>query len=158
MAWRASGERDHSYRKQLDTGAGNWKGNGQGRGRGRGREGTDIGRGKDSIVCRHWKKGICQFGVRCNFSHDPPLSHRARERPEDSPEEEQAKADYHSWKRLIKVSPRPNDVTTTGLLWSGAFAILNGGGQDCKQKLPLDLDDVENFGRKHIGTLLSMET
>jgi hypothetical protein len=74
----------------------------------------------------------------------------------DTPEQQMAKEDYNSWKRLIKTPPKINDTRTIELLWRGALTILNEDDRDWKQMLPRDLDDEDNYGRQHIDTLLSM--
>jgi hypothetical protein len=74
----------------------------------------------------------------------------------DTPEQQMAKEDYNSWKRLIKTPPKINDTRTIELLWRGALTILNEDDRDWKQMLPRDLDDEDNYGRQHIHTLLSM--
>lgn len=79
-----------------------------------------------------------------------------RERPDQTPEQNQAKDDYHSWKRLIKRTPEVGDTITMRTLWTGALAILNGTDRDCKQMLPRDLDDQDNYGRDHMQALLGM--
>lgn len=83
-------------------------------------------------------------------------SEDAGERPQETPEQQAAKADYTSWKRLIKFPPLPNDNKTIERLWSGALTILNGDDRDWKQILPRDLDAPEYYGRQHIQTLLGM--
>jgi hypothetical protein len=50
----------------------------------------------------------------------------------------------------------PNDTVTIKQLWTDALAILNGGDREWKQLLPRDIDDLENYGRDHIQTLMSM--
>ena len=79
------------------------------------------------------------------------------ERPQTTREQQQAKAEYSLWKKLIKTPPKPNDIGTIENLWSGAVTILNGDDRDWKQMLPRDLDDEEHYGRAHIGTLLGMK-
>ena len=79
------------------------------------------------------------------------------ERLETTHEQQQAKAEYSSWKKLIKTPPQPNDIRTIEKLWSGAVTVLNGDDRDWKQMLPRDLDDEQHFGRAHIGTLLGMK-
>ncbi|CAD6574519.1 MAG: hypothetical protein ASARMPRED_006796 [Alectoria sarmentosa] len=85
------------------------------------------------------------------------ICHDPGERPEETLQQQQAKADYTSWKRLIKTPPQPNDNKTIERLWSGALTILNGDDRDWKQMLPRDLDDEAHFGREHIRTLLGMK-
>ena len=53
-----------------------------------------------------------------------------RERPEETPQQQRAKEDYYSWRRLIKNPPKPNDNRTSGLLWNDALKILNGEDRD----------------------------
>lgn len=80
----------------------------------------------------------------------------SRERPEETPEQHQAKEEYRSWKRLIKRAPESGDTTTIRTLWTGALEILDGDDRDCKQMLPRDLDDQDNYGRDHMQALLGM--
>ena len=51
------------------------------------------------------------------YSHDArPGSMKSRERIPETPEQQEAKENYNSWKRLIKTSPKPNDVATIRIL------------------------------------------
>ncbi|KAL8734449.1 MAG: hypothetical protein Q9181_003187 [Wetmoreana brouardii] len=75
----------------------------------------------------------------------------------DTSEQQEAKENYNAWKRLIKVSPKLNDIKTIELLWTDALTILNGDDRDCKQMLPRDLDDDNYKGREHMQALLSMK-
>jgi len=123
------------------------------------------GGGKGGSVCRYFQRtGKCSYGARCRFSHEITSSsngegpsQQSRERSkEQRPEQREARAEYNSWKRLIKNSPRANDIETARQLWNGALAILNGDDREWKQMLPRDLDHEDNYGRQHIRTLLSM--
>ena len=107
--------------------------------------------------------GTCRFGAKCRFSHDISFnrdnersSKPSRKKAQETPEQQQAKAHYNSWKRHIKNAPKPNDSRTMELLWEGALIILNGEDRDWKQMLPRDLDDQDNYGRDHMHTVLSM--
>ncbi len=114
--------------------------------------------------CRFFQgTGHCRFGDLCNYSHDLSLGSstglswgQPRERAQGTPDQQQAKSEYNSWKRLIKKPPIANDTATIQLLWNNALKILDGEDGDCKQMLPRDLDDEENYGRQHILTLLNM--
>lgn len=75
-----------------------------------------------------------------------------------TPEQQQAKATYHAWKRIIKNPPAVNDTDAISSLWTGALTILNEDDRDWKQQLPRDLDSDEYYGREHIGTLMSMKS
>ena len=125
-----------------------WQGRGSGRGRG----------SRGSQPCRYFQQGTCRFGAKCSYSHDlgSTTPNEKHERRGETAEQLKSKADYNSWKRLIKNPPRANDTRTIGLLWTGALTILNGDDRDWKQMLPRDLDADENYGREHILTLLSM--
>jgi hypothetical protein len=139
-------------------GGSRWGGGRNGRG-GRGGRGARGGaRGAGRTLCRNIQQGHCRFGAACTFSHDLSNSneHEARERLADTPEQQLAREDYNSWKRLIKTPPKTNDIETIKQLWNGALGILNADDRDWKQMLPRDLDDEENYGREHIRTLLSM--
>jgi hypothetical protein len=91
-------------------------------------------------------------------SNNNVLPFATREKLDDTPEQQKAKADYYSWKRLIKSPPRPNDVGTIRLLWSGALDILEGEDREGRQMLPRDLDNGEYFGLQHMKTVLTMQT
>lgn len=73
-------------------------------------------------------------------------------------EQERAKDDYHSWKRIIKATPCPNDERTAERLWNGALDILGGSEREWKQLLVRDLDNEDQFGREHIEALLTLAT
>ena len=124
---------------------------------GRGGRGGGYGRGRGQRICRFFQQGNCRHGANCPNLHDQSAgSNNPEERPEPTFEQRQAKADYNSWKRLIKSEPQENDLQTIERLWDGALTILNGDDRDWKQMLPRDLDDDQYFGRDHIQTLLSM--
>ena len=53
--------------------------------------------------------------------------------------------------------PKSNDQQTIQKLWTDALAILNGDDQECKQRLPRDLSEIESYGLNHIGAILSMK-
>ncbi|KAK2593467.1 hypothetical protein QQS21_008840 [Conoideocrella luteorostrata] len=86
---------------------------------------------------------------------DRGLAKSRRSIAEETPEQLQAKADYHSWKRIIKSRPLVSDVQTAERLWHGALEILNGNEREWKQYLPRDLDDEEFYGREHIKATIS---
>ena len=137
---------------------------GSGRGGGRGGRGGRNGRGdRGRRPCRDYQQtGQCRFGDQCRFSHDlagsdnEGLSRDASGRLEETPEQQRAKEDYSSWKRLIKQEPRSNDINTVRSLWTKALMILEGSERDWKHLLPRDLDDDEYYGREHIHSLLGM--
>ena len=113
--------------------------------------------------CRNFQQtGSCPYGDQCLYSHDSTglrgqrSSGQPRERSEETPEQQQAKADYNAWRRLLKTPPRANDFETMRSLWTKAHTILEGDDRDWKLMLPRDLDDDEYFGRQHVLTLLSM--
>ena len=141
-----------------ESGRGNsWRG-----GRGRGQKPHTAARG----VCRYFQQtGFCKFGANCKFSHEPGSEtdgeRLPRERParaEETLEQRRAKADYNSWRRIIKVPPQPNYEGTVGRLWNDALEIMNGDEQEWKQMVPRDLDDEGYFGRQHMLTLLELRT
>jgi hypothetical protein len=94
------------------------------------------GRGSGRNVCRNFRAGYCSFGVNCRFSHDltnvieQESSSPVRERREITSDQEQARADYNAWKRLLKAPPIQNDTWTMERLWSGALAILEEENRD----------------------------
>lgn len=113
--------------------------------------------------CKNFQQsGQCRFGARCRFSHeqasnaDEASSSRIRGTAFDTPAELQAKADYISWKKMLKSPPMPNDIETVRLIWTKALAILKADDREGKQKLPRDLDGDNLFGRQHIRALLEM--
>jgi hypothetical protein len=120
----------------------------------------------DQRPCHSFQRTrYCRFGAKCNYSHDVAIGSNnnvlpsaTREKPDDTPEQHKAKADYYSWKRLIKSPPRPNDVETIRLLWNGALDILEGEDREGRQMLPRDLDNGEYFGLQHMKTILTMQT
>ena len=120
--------------------------------------------GKMNLPCRNMQKtGKCRFGTKCQYSHNMSFdqdnkrsSNPSRKKPEETPQQQQAKAQYNSWKRQIKIEPKPNDSRTIERLWEGALIILNGEDRDWKQMLPRDLDDQGNYGRQHMHAVLSM--
>jgi hypothetical protein len=139
---RAGGEAERSYR--------------------RGGGGTVRGVGK-SKVCRSFQeRGHCRYGTRCTFSHDSThanmqeRSDSHRDKPEQTFEQQMAKDEYNSWKRIIKAPPVPGDVNEMEYLWTGALTILNGKDREGKMKLPRDLDDEDYHGRKHILAVMNM--
>ncbi|KAL2044266.1 hypothetical protein N7G274_002971 [Stereocaulon virgatum] len=133
-----------------------------------GRKGGGASRGgmneTVSQPCRSMQEtGQCRFGDECKYSHamslssaGPSSSRGRRERIAETPQQQQAKDEYHAWRRLIKNVPKPNDDRTIGLLWDNALKILNSEHRDWKQMLARDLDSDEYQGRQHIHTLLSM--
>ena len=122
----------------------------------RGNRGDRGGRGATrQQICRFFQQGNCRLGANCPYSHNLP--NNAGERSEETPEQQQSKAEYSSWRRLIKDPPTANDNWTIERLWNGAYEILNGDDRDLKQMLPRDLDDEQYHGRAHIGTLLGMK-
>lgn len=115
------------------------------------KEGERVDSGKSAAF---FGKDIAAW-VR-NYFHSHDLSNNAGERPEETPDQQRSKADYNSWKRLIKTPPQSNDYRTIERLWIGALTILNGDDRDSKQMPPRDLDDEEYHGWAHIHVLLGM--
>jgi hypothetical protein len=133
--------------------------------KGKGRIADGGGKGKG--ICRLFQRtGNCSYGADCRFSHEISSSsngegpsQQSREKSkEQTAEQQRTRAEYNSWKRLIKKTPQANDIETVRQLWNGALTILNGDDREWKQMLPRDLDDEDNYGRQHIRTLLSMVT
>lgn len=110
------------------------------------------------------KNGHCKFGQSCKFAHNLPSTngngqHRPPgqpTKPEETPEQQQARVDYNAWRRLIKVSPSRNDDRTMKQLWKDGLAILDGDNLEWQQMLPRDLDSDEYRGREHIRALLEL--
>ena len=134
-----------------------------------GYRGTERGAGKHSKdlgTCRYFQRNdSCKFGSACKFSHDlspkGSVEHSTKERSSratDTPEQQQAKADYNSWRRIIKTLPLSGDNRTAEQLWNGALVILNGNDREWKRMVPRDLDDEEYYGREHIRSLLTMQS
>lgn len=136
---------------------GDWRGNGWGSSS---RGGSGGGRNSKQ-PCRFFQSGKCTYGTKCSYSHDLSSDgpgEGLRQRREETPEQQQAKAEYNTWRRIIKREPRANDIMTVRSLWTGALDILNGDDREWKQRLPKDLDSDEFNGRHHIRTLMEMET
>lgn len=131
-------------------------------GRGGSRGGRGGGERRGRQPCRHFQQtGQCPYGEQCHYFHgavpdsaSQRSSRRSRERLEETPEQQQAKADYNSWKRLIKSPPETNDIATMRSVWTKALSILDGEDRNRKQMLPRDLDDEEYYGRQHIQSIL----
>lgn len=70
---------------------------------------------------------------------------------------EDIRSTSREWKRLVKNPPRPNDLTTIRLLWTGALDILNDEDRNRKQQLVRDLDDEEFLDREHIQSILNLK-
>lgn len=136
------------------------------RNRRKGKGGLADGGSKGKRICRLFRTGNCFYGAECRFSHEitsssngeGPSQQSRQKSKEQTPEQQKTRAEYNSWKRLIKNPPRANDIETVRQLWNGALTILNGDDREWKQMLPRDLDDEDNYGRQHIRTLLSMVT
>ncbi|KAI9656429.1 MAG: hypothetical protein M1829_000420 [Trizodia sp. TS-e1964] len=104
-----------------------------------------------------------QFGASCRYSHDVGSRKGEdrgpaprRQRADETPDEQLARASYSSWRSLIRRTAQPDNLLTMHAIWEGALEILNGDDRDWKQTLPKDLDnDDELNGRHHILVLLS---
>ncbi|KAI1914222.1 hypothetical protein LOZ65_005668 [Ophidiomyces ophidiicola] len=156
MASLGSGTRGGGFSAGLGR-SNDWRG-------GRRRE-SGRNRANERICRRFQRTGSCYFGLACKFSHHLSLEGGGERslkerlpRLDETHEQQQAKADYNSWKRIIKTQPRPNDERTMERLWNGALAILNGNEREWKQMIPRDLDDEDYFGREHIKILMYMRT
>lgn len=167
-SWRNPNSLRRSIGSESSSGRGNTSRRSRGwRGRPGGRDAKRVGRGgrNGSNLCWNFlETGECLSGVNCRYSHEienqsqgGQSSRASRERPPETQEKLQAKADYRTWKQLIQRVPRENDIGGIRHLWSGALDILNDDDRDLKQLLPRDLDDEENFGKQHIRMLMSME-
>ncbi|KAH8600108.1 hypothetical protein B0O99DRAFT_503550 [Bisporella sp. PMI_857] len=117
-----------------------------------------ISQRRSSQLCRFVEQGgHCRFGDNCSFSHDiSRCETQSIGRSKETPEQQRDRADYNSWRRLVKRMPMPNDTMTIELLWTGALRILDEGDRNWKQMLPRDLDAENNYGREHIETLMTM--
>lgn len=129
---------------------------------GRGRGSANQGRA-NGAVCRFFLQGNCRFSAAdCHFSHDlssdrEVSSIQRRVKAEITEEEQAAKQDYSTWRRLLRTPLQPNDFQTIENLWSQALEILDHGERNWKQMLPQDLtNDEQLHGYQHIQVLLSM--
>jgi len=120
--------------------------------------------GERRDVCRFFQRGQCRNGNGCRFSHIG--SHDDNKPPVRSPTlkmenldvENQAKADYMHWKRIVRSPPMGSDVDMMDDLWSSALSILNHGDKNSKQRLPQDLvDDEGTCGLEHVREVLTMD-
>ncbi|KAJ4399128.1 hypothetical protein N0V91_009660 [Didymella pomorum] len=141
------------------SGRGSGRGHGQGRGIGRQRNKGD-GRHQATGLCRDFLNGDCKR-KNCHFSHDVDVdnknnSDQRRVRVEETPEQQQARTQYNSWKRSLGQAYSPSDVHTMERVWQGAVDILEEDDRDWKQQLPRDLDKDEDRcnGRAHVKALL----
>jgi hypothetical protein len=129
---------------------------------GRGRGNANQSR-MNGAVCRFFLQGNCRHNAaHCHFSHDLGLdrevsSVQQRVRAEITEEEQAAKQDYTTWRRLLRTPLQSNDFQTIESLWSQALEILDHGERNWKQMLPQDLiNDEQLHGYQHIQVLLSM--
>lgn len=139
------------------------RGNGRGRGRGRDTERQRIEGGirpQATGICRDFANGDCKR-KKCRFSHDVDADNKnngdqRRLRVEETPEQQQARTQYNSWKRCLSQAYSPSDVYNMGRVWQGAVDILHEDDRDWKQQLPRDLDKNEEScnGRAHVKALL----
>ncbi|TGO88166.1 hypothetical protein BPOR_0179g00040 [Botrytis porri] len=133
-----------------------------GRGRGIGESGLGNPNRSDEACWSFQKTGNCSRGSRCKFSHEVSnadgVFQQRRSRPEETPDQREARNTYSSWKYLVKSHPRSNDIRTIEMLWEGALKILDGEDRDNKQMVPQDLENDSFFGREHIRVLLGMTT
>jgi hypothetical protein len=80
--------------------------------------------------CSHMPSQLGNFGAACKYSHDfggSENQHHATtkrdRRVEETPEEQHARHNYNSWRRLIRELPVARDLRTMHILWDGALEI-----------------------------------
>ncbi|PPJ52383.1 hypothetical protein CBER1_10920 [Cercospora berteroae] len=107
-------------------------------------------------ICFYHKRGICKYGRSCTKSHDRDERSLQRDkRVDETLEQLEARAGYNSWRSAIRLPPQENASLDSQSLWDEALNILNGDDRDCKQSLPRDLENEDDyFGRQHIRALL----
>jgi hypothetical protein len=92
-----------------------------------GRAGRGGRGGGGNNICRNFRTGYCSFGGGCRFSHDLTSSTEhgpsspVRGHIEITPEREQARTDYNSWKRLLKVPPTRNNTAISETIFKIIF-------------------------------------
>ena len=65
-----------------------------------------------------------------------------------------ARADYMSWKSILRTPPSNDGLQTAERLWSDALELLTNGERDWRQRLPRDLVDEELPGFNHVRNIL----
>ena len=120
--------------------------------------------GERRDICRFFQRGQCRNGNGCRFSHsrsyddNKPSVRSPTLKMENLDVENQAKADYMHWKRIIRSPPMGSDVDMMDDLWSSALSILNHGDKNSKQRLPQDLvGDEGTCGLEHVREVLTMD-
>ncbi|OAR02185.1 hypothetical protein LLEC1_04893 [Akanthomyces lecanii] len=137
--------------------------NGDGGGRRGWRCGGESNHGEPKKPCTFFQRTqTCRYGSSCRFSHDissvasdDPRGRNRNFAAKETTEQLQARADYHSWKRVIKQWPSQTDAHSSERLWHGALEILNGSERDWKHNLAKDLDDEAFHGRRYIQVTIT---
>lgn len=112
-------------------------------------------------ICRNFQRmGRCRFDSKCHYSHDLAPGNGLEQASDKSAylethEQRQAKDEYHSWKRLIKVPPQLNCEKTLVQVWIGALTVLDGQEREWRQMVVRDLDEEDFFGKMHIKAVLA---
>ncbi|KAL5337619.1 hypothetical protein BJX70DRAFT_409080 [Aspergillus crustosus] len=106
-------------------------------------------RNHQATICTHFRRGRCNFGERCRYSHDTTTSSGFRlDKPAYQPTavELDARNDYFEWKRLLRYGiqgtgySRRQHEEIVGF-WNQALEILDSDSRENHQFLAKDLVD-----------------
>jgi hypothetical protein len=147
------------------TGRGGGRSHRDGRGGRAGRGPANAGgrneRGR-KVCFKFQNTGRCDRGSDCPYSHDVDTdsingqSTARAIRVHETAEQEQARANYNSWKKFLNSTYVSTDVFNMKRVWKGALVILQENDRDWKQQVPRDLDDSTPRcnGRAHMKAIL----
>ena len=100
-------------------------------------------------VCEYFKRGLCQRGKKCKYSHDLSTTRVAKKKAiyeeEEDPEKNETMADWDEAKLREVVNKKHGGATTTKIICKhflkaletnkyGWFWICPGGGKECKYR------------------------